>query len=53
MSWLLLLGVTLTLGLTFLAAAVRRAELVRMESSVRTRDRAVTAGAHKERLRCR
>ena len=50
MSWVFLLGVVLTLGLSFLVAASRRAELVRMGASVRTRDRAQRAGADKAQL---
>jgi thioredoxin reductase len=51
MTWFLLLGVTLTLGLSYLVAASRRAELARMESTLRERDRAVAAGDERERLR--
>jgi thioredoxin reductase len=51
MSWLLLLGVTLALGLSFLVAAARRAELGRMGETMRERDRAVAAGDERERLR--
>jgi thioredoxin reductase len=50
MSWLLLLGVTLALGLSFLAAAARRAEIARMETVVRARDKSVRSGAAKDRL---
>ncbi|MEM7305620.1 MAG: NAD(P)-binding domain-containing protein [Planctomycetota bacterium] len=50
MSWLFLLGVTLALGLSFVAAASRRAELARMEESVRVRERARKAGADKAQL---
>ena len=50
MSWVLLLGVTSALGLSLLVAASRRAELVRMERSVRTRERVERQGGAKAKL---
>ena len=50
MSWTLLIGVVSVLGLAFLAAASRRAELMRMERSVRKRERAVRQGSAEAQL---
>jgi thioredoxin reductase len=45
MSWLLLLGLVLALGLAFLATLSRRSELVRMQRGLAQRERSVRAGA--------
>ncbi len=45
MSWTILVALALALGLAFLAALARRAELSRMLARVKVRDRAVRAGA--------
>jgi thioredoxin reductase/Pyruvate/2-oxoacid:ferredoxin oxidoreductase delta subunit len=45
MSWTLLCGLVLALGIALLAAYLRRAELTRMQQRVRDRDRAVRSGA--------
>jgi thioredoxin reductase len=50
MSWTLLLGVVLILGLSLFAAASRRAELARMGRTVRDRDRALRLGADAAKL---
>jgi len=50
MSWPLLLGVVLVLGLSLVAALLRRAELARMHHAVRERDRAVRQGAERAQL---
>ena len=50
MSWTLLIGVVSVLGLALLATASRRAELRRMERSVRKRERAVRQGAAEAQL---
>ncbi|NOT31760.1 MAG: 4Fe-4S binding protein, partial [Planctomycetes bacterium] len=45
MSWLLLLGLVLALGLAFLATLSRRAELVRMQRGLEQRERTTRAGS--------
>ncbi len=50
MSWTLLFGVVLILGLSLFAAASRRAELSRMGGSVRERDRALRMGSESVQL---
>ncbi len=45
MSWLLLLGLVLALGLAFLATLSRRAELARMRRGVEQRERTTRAGS--------
>ncbi len=50
MSWTLLIGVVSVLGLALLATASRRAELRRMERSVRKRERAVRQGSAEAQL---
>jgi thioredoxin reductase len=45
MSWLLLLGLVLALGIAFLATLSRRAELARMRRGIEERERATRAGA--------
>src|SRR5262245_42459044 len=45
MSWFLLLGLVLALGLAFLATLSRRAELVRMQRGLAQRERSLRAGA--------
>lgn len=45
MSWLLLLGLVLALGLAFLATLSRRSELARMRRGIERRERATRAGS--------
>lgn len=45
MSWTILIGLVLALGLALLAALSRRAELARMQRRVQERDRAVRTGS--------
>lgn len=45
MSWILLLGLVLALGLAFLATLSRRAELARMQRGLAQRERTLRAGA--------
>jgi dihydropyrimidine dehydrogenase (NAD+) subunit PreT len=51
MSWTLLCGLVLALGIALLALAARRAELGRMEQRVRDRERAVRSGSAQSQLR--
>ncbi|MDH3591350.1 MAG: NAD(P)-binding domain-containing protein [Planctomycetota bacterium] len=50
MSWPLLCGVVLALGLALLAAIARRMELLRMERTIADRDRAVRHGSNEAQL---
>ncbi|MCB9892615.1 MAG: NAD(P)-binding domain-containing protein [Planctomycetes bacterium] len=50
MSWTLLLGIVLVLGLALAAALLRQSELRRMQQSVKGRDDAVRTGAHRAKL---
>jgi len=50
LSWSLLLGVVLVLGLSLFATASRRAELMAMAARVRARDRAIRAGTQRAQL---
>jgi len=50
MSWILLFGVTLALGLALAAAFARRLELARMRRSLKERDEAVRQGKDKAKL---
>ncbi|MCA8970048.1 MAG: NAD(P)-binding domain-containing protein [Planctomycetes bacterium] len=50
MSWTLLLGIVLVLGLALAAALLRQSELRRMQQSVTDRDDAVRTGAHRAKL---
>jgi thioredoxin reductase len=45
MSWILLLGLVLALGIAFLATLSRRAELARMQQGLAQRERTARAGA--------
>src|SRR5262245_59616868 len=51
MSWTLLCGLVLALGIALLAAILRRAELARMQARVRERDRTVRSGGAEAMLR--
>src|SRR5262245_37912489 len=51
MSWTLLCGLVLALGIAWLAAFLRRTELARMQQRVRDRDRAVRSGGSEAMLR--
>lgn len=50
MSWILLAGLALALGVALCAAFVRRVELARMASRVREREHAVRSGSAKAQL---
>ena len=45
MSWLLLLGLVLALGLAFLATLSRKSELARMRRGIEQRERTTRAGS--------
>ena len=50
MSWPLLIALVSGLGIAFVAAWMRRAELLRMERTIANRERAVRAGSDKAQL---
>ena len=50
MSWTLLTGLALVLGIALLAAVVRRLELRRMSRNVKERERAIRQGSREAQL---